>query len=128
MALHDGVLALENGAVFSGQLFGAQVSVGGGVAKDRGYGEVVFNTSMTGYQEILSDPSYYGQIICMTYPHIGNTGVNKEDMESARLWCGGLVVHERPTLASNWRSTGELEYFLKENGVPGIYGVDTRAL
>ena len=135
-----GILILENGPEFPGYLFGAPVSAATirssqkkstGV-KDRGYGEVVFNTSLTGYQEILTDPSYYGQIVCMTNPHIGNTGVNIEDPESPHPWCGGFVVYENCTTHSNWRATegekGSLENYLQANGIPGIYGVDTRAL
>jgi carbamoyl-phosphate synthase small subunit len=135
-----GILILEDGFEFPGFLFGAEVSAArilemqqvkqgkGPIARDRGYGEVVFNTSMTGYQEILTDPSYYGQIVCMTYPHIGNTGVNSEDPESAHPWCAGLIVHEACEGASNWRSSGELDAYLKQNGIPAISGVDTRAL
>ena len=90
-----GVLVLEDGSEYTGYLFGAPVSADSilKASRDRGYGEVVFNTSMTGYQEILTDPSYYGQIVCMTVPHIGNTGVNHEDPESAQPWCAGFVVH-----------------------------------
>ena len=114
---------------FSGDLFGAPTSAEKLLKDpDHGYGEAVFNTSMTGYQEILTDPSYYGQIVCMTYPHIGNTGINLEDPESARSWCAGFVVHELSDVASNWRSRGDLETYLKENGIPGLLGVDTRAL
>jgi carbamoyl-phosphate synthase small subunit len=112
-------LALEDGEVFRGRAFGA--------AKD-GFGEACFNTSMTGYQEILTDPSYAGQIICMTYPHIGNTGINPRDMESSRVWAGGLVVRELTPTPSNFRSTQTLDSFLKEQGVPGIAGIDTRRL
>ena len=131
-----GVLVLEDGTEFEGYLFGAPVTAASiraaakskGLNRDQGYGEVVFNTSMTGYQEILTDPSYYGQIVCMTVPHIGNTGVNVEDPESRRPWCGGFVVHEACTRASNWRSNDELDTYLKEAGIPGLHGVDTRAL
>jgi carbamoyl-phosphate synthase small subunit len=135
-----GILILEDGFEFPGFLFGAEVSANrilettliqqpkGPIARDRGYGEVVFNTSMTGYQEILTDPSYYGQIVCMTYPHIGNTGVNTEDPESAHPWCAGMIVHEACDSASNWRSNGELDAYLKQHGIPAIEGVDTRAL
>ncbi len=129
-----GVLVLEDrvlpqGREFPGYLFGAPVSVTAiREKKDFGYGEVVFNTSMTGYQEILTDPSYYGQIICMTVPHIGNTGVNFEDPESVRLWCGGFVVHENCHEFSNWRAQGDLDQYLKSNQIPGLYGVDTRAV
>jgi carbamoyl-phosphate synthase small subunit len=135
-----GVLVLEGGLEFPGFLFGAPVTsetiraaqARAGRVKDRGYGEVVFNTSLTGYQEILTDPSYYGQIVCMTTPHIGNTGVNTEDPESPHPWCAGFVVYENSLSNSNWRATageaGTLEHYLKTHGIPGIYGVDTRAL
>jgi carbamoyl-phosphate synthase small subunit len=136
-----GILVLEDvdhadGVAFEGFLFGAPTSAAtileaqrtGGITRDRGYGEIVFNTSMTGYQEILTDPSYYGQIVCMTVPHIGNTGVNLDDPESPHPWCAGFVVHEISDTASNWRSMGELDQYLKENGIPGLYGMDTRAL
>lgn len=127
-----GILYLEDGTVFKGQLFGAPTSVETirqWVGKrDYGYGEVVFNTSMTGYQEILTDPSYYGQLICMTAAHIGNTGTNSEDMESARPWCGGLIIRELSELSSNWRSEENLEEYLIKNQVPAISGIDTRAL
>jgi carbamoyl-phosphate synthase small subunit len=112
-------LALEDGAVFYGLAFGA--------LRD-GFGEACFNTSMSGYQEILTDPSYAGQLVCMTYPHIGNTGVNSQDMESRKVWAGGLIVRELPTKPSNFRSQGSLDAFLKSFGVPGIAGVDTRLL
>lgn len=138
MSEQKGVLVLEDGTEFPGFLFGAPVSAASiqeaaraqtaGKLRDRGYGEVVFNTSMTGYQEILTDPSYYGQIVCMTVPHVGNTGINNEDPESIRPWCAGFVVHERCAKASNWRSTGEFEAYLREHGIPGLYGIDTRAL
>lgn len=129
-----GVLVLEDdknpeGREFRGFLFGAPVSAQSlREGRDRGYGEVVFNTSMTGYQEILTDPSYYGQMVCMTVPHIGNTGVNDEDAESAHPRCAGFIIHELSDSASSWRATGELERYLKENGIPGLHGIDTRAL
>lgn len=135
--MEEGVLVLEDakhpdGIEFRGTLFGAPLGSGAGEpagnTKDRGYGEVVFNTSMTGYQEILTDPSYYGQIVCMTTPHIGNTGVNFEDPESSQPWCAGFVVHEFSESPSNWRSKGNLADYLEANGIPGLYGVDTRAL
>ena len=113
------VLALEDGKVYQGEAFGA---IG-----ERS-GEVVFNTSMTGYQEVLTDPSYRGQIVAMTYPLIGNYGVNEEDVESHRPWVEGFVVREASRIRSNWRSTKGLEEYLKENGVPGIQGIDTRDL
>ncbi len=112
-------LALEDGSVFTGRAFGAVGEVDG---------EVVFNTSMTGYQEILTDPSYHGQIVAMTYPMIGNYGINAEDAESARPWVRGFVVRELSRLASNYRSGMTLDAYLAQNGVLGIEGVDTRAL
>jgi carbamoyl-phosphate synthase small subunit len=112
-------LALEDGSVFSGRAFGASGETDG---------EVVFNTSMTGYQEILTDPSYHGQIVVMTYPLIGNYGVNAQDVESRRPWVRGFVVRELSRLASNHRASGVLDEYLAANGIPGIEGVDTRAL
>lgn len=127
MSVEEGVLVLEgqDAPVFEGRLFGAPP---GSYTEDRGYGEMVFNTSMTGYQEILTDPSYYGQIICMTTAHIGNTGVNPEDPESRRAWCAGFVVNDLSDAPSNWRANGNLDAYLKEWGIPGLWGVDTRAL
>jgi carbamoyl-phosphate synthase small subunit len=113
------VLALEDGKVFEGWAFGA-----GGEHT----GEVVFNTSMTGYQEVLTDPSYKGQIVTMTYPLIGNTGVNEEDLESARPRVEGFVVKESCPFPSNWRSTETLNDYLKRCKIVGIEGIDTRAL
>jgi carbamoyl-phosphate synthase small subunit len=112
-------LALEDGTVFTGRAFGARGEVDG---------EVVFNTSMTGYQEILTDPSYHGQIVAMTYPMIGNYGVNADDAESARPWVRAFVVRELSRLDSNHRSGGTLDAYLFEHGVLGIEGIDTRAL
>lgn len=112
-------LALEDGTVFTGRAFGA---------RGEADGEVVFNTSMTGYQEILTDPSYHGQIVAMTYPMIGNSGVNAEDAESARPWVRAFVVRELSRVASNHRSAGTLDAYLAEHGVLGIEGIDTRAL
>lgn len=119
MERKNGVLVLEDGRVFAGMGFGAE-----GVET----GEVVFNTSMTGYQEILTDPSYHKQIITMTVPHIGNTGVNLEDVESARSWVSGFVVRSLSPLVSNWRNRGDLNGFLREQGVIGLSEVATRAL
>lgn len=113
------ILALENGMVFTGEGFGAQ---------GEAMGEVVFNTSITGYQEIITDPSYKGQIVTMTYPLIGNYGINEEDIESHRPWLEGFVVKELSTIRSNWRSTDSLDEYLKKNNIIGIQGVDTRAL
>lgn len=125
-----GVLVLEDGREFTGVLFGKIFSIKDFKSKprDKGFGEVCFNTSMTGYQEILTDPSYYGQIICMTTPHIGNTGINSQDIESRKPWCAGFVVHQNSSIHSNWRAEGDLENYLKENDIPGIQDVDTRAL
>lgn len=115
----QGVLVLEDGKIFEGIGFGAQ-----GVQT----GELVFNTSMTGYQEILTDPSYYKQIITMTVPHVGNTGVNWEDIESARVWVSGFVVRALSPIVSNWRNRGDLDGYLREQGVIGLSEVATRAL
>jgi len=114
-------LALEDGTVFTGRAFGD-------LTPRSIDGEVCFNTSLTGYQEILTDPSYTGQIVTMTYPLIGNYGVADEDMESARIWVSGFVVRELANLASNFRSAKKLEAWLAEHQVTGITGVDTRAL
>jgi carbamoyl-phosphate synthase small subunit len=112
-------LVLEDGRTFSGASFGAE---------GESFGEIVFNTSMTGYQEILTDPSYAGQIVCMTYPLIGNYGTNDEDVESRRPWVEGFVVREASRIVSNFRSTRSLQDYLRENGIVGIEHVDTRAL
>jgi len=121
------ILALEDGTVFHGYAFGAAGERAFG--PERGcVGEVVFNTSMTGYQEILTDPSYCGQIVTMTYPLIGNYGVNADDVESQRVWVEGFVVRELSRIPSNWRHTATLDEFLAKNNVPGIQGVDTRML
>jgi carbamoyl-phosphate synthase small subunit len=115
----DAILALEDGRIFRGRAFGA---VG------ERMGEVVFNTSMTGYQEILTDPSYAGQIVVMTYPHIGNYGINPEDVEARRIFLEGFVVRELSPIVSNWRAAGSLDDYLKANGIVGISDIDTRAL
>jgi carbamoyl-phosphate synthase small subunit len=112
-------LALEDGSIFTGQHFGAHGT---------STGEVVFNTSMTGYQEILTDPSYKGQIVTMTYPLIGNYGINRQDVESKQPHVSGFVIRELSPVVSNWRSTMTLEDYLKENNIVGIQGIDTRAL
>ena len=131
MAL-DGILVLEDGAEFTGTLFGVKASIElirkAAKKKDFAYGEVVFNTSMSGYQEILTDPSYYGQMICMTTPHIGNTGINDADPESTRVWCSGFILHQLSEQPSSWRSQGSLESYLTKYEIPGIHGIDTRAL
>jgi len=113
------ILALEDGSIFHGQGFGARASAGG---------EVCFNTSMTGYQEILTDPSYKGQIVTMTYPLIGNYGVNTVDVESWRPHAAGFVIRELSPVVSNWRADFSLAEYLERNGIPGIQGLDTRAL
>src|SRR5512139_4174929 len=113
------ILALEDGSVFHGGGFGARASA---------CGEVCFNTSMTGYQEILTDPSYRGQIVTMTYPLIGNTGCNAEDAESGRPWVEGFVLKEMAAAPSNWRSGESLPDFLKRHRIPAIQGIDTRKL
>ena len=113
------ILALEDGSVFHGAGFGAATSA---------CGEVCFNTSMTGYQEILTDPSYKGQIVTMTYPLIGNYGVNDQDVESWRPHAAGFVIRELSPVVSNWRADHSLASYLEQNGIPGIQGIDTRAL
>ena len=113
------ILALEDGSVFHGEGFGARASA---------CGEVCFNTSMTGYQEILTDPSYKGQLVTMTYPLIGNYGVNEVDVESWRPHVAGFVVRELSPVVSNWRADFSLEEYLERNGIPGLEEVDTRAL
>ena len=113
------VLALEDGTVFRG------VSVG---AKGNTTGEVVFNTAMTGYQEILTDPSYCRQIVTLTYPHIGNTGTTPEDLESGAVYAAGLVIRDLPQLHSNWRATESLGSFLVRCKVVAIADIDTRKL
>jgi carbamoyl-phosphate synthase small subunit len=113
------VLALADGRIFKGKSFGAT---------GEATGEVVFNTAMTGYQEVLTDPSYKGQMVTMTYTQIGNTGINPEDIESSQLYLSGFIVKEYSEHYSNWRATMSLDAYLKENGVVGIQGLDTRAL
>jgi len=115
----DGILALADGRTFKGTLFGAI-----GEAE----GEVVFNTSMSGYQEVLTDPSYCGQMVLMTYPLIGNTGINPEDFESDRPHLSAFIIKELSGIPSNWRSRETLDEFLKKYGVVGLQGIDTRAL
>ncbi len=115
----NAVLALEDGRVFPGEGFGAE-----GVST----GEIVFNTSMTGYQEILTDPSYHRQIVTMTVPHVGNTGVNLEDPESGKVWVAGFVVRSLSPIVSNWRNRGDLGSYLKDSGIIGVSAVATRAL
>ncbi|HTY54903.1 MAG TPA: carbamoyl-phosphate synthase domain-containing protein, partial [Candidatus Binataceae bacterium] len=116
---HRAILALADGRVFEGWSFGAVGET---------TGEVVFNTAMTGYQEVLTDPSYKGQIVCMTYPEIGNVGVNEEDVESGRVYVEGFIVKEYWPRPSNWRSSMSLGEYLRQANVVGIEGIDTRAL
>ncbi len=113
------ILALEDGSIFRGVAIGAT---------GQSTGEVVFNTSMTGYQEILTDPSYAHQIVTLTYPHIGNTGTNSEDEESAHIWSAGLVIRDLPLMASNWRNIQPLDEYLIANNVVAIADIDTRRL
>ncbi|HEU4868411.1 MAG TPA: glutamine-hydrolyzing carbamoyl-phosphate synthase small subunit [Actinomycetota bacterium] len=117
--IRPALLVLEDGEAFHGEALGADTDA---------LGEVVFNTGMTGYQEVLTDPSYEGQIVVMTYPHIGNYGVNDEDPESRSPWVRGFVIRNLPAVFSNYRATGGLEDYLKENGIAGITEVDTRRL
>ena len=115
----EAVLALADGTIFRGTAIGAD---------GQSVGEVVFNTALTGYQEILTDPSYAQQIVTLTYPHIGNVGVNSEDRESDRIWAAGLVIRDLPLLASNFRSEQSLDQYLSDNGILGIADIDTRKL
>jgi carbamoyl-phosphate synthase small subunit len=117
--MKSAILALADGTVYEGRAFGAEGEC---------VGEVVFNTSMTGYQEILTDPSYKGQIVCMTYPLIGNYGINPEDIESHRPFVEGFIVKEGSPYPSNYRKSQTLEAYLQEWGIVGIQGIDTRAL
>jgi len=115
----DAVLALADGRIFRGRGFGAQIDA---------QGEAVFTTTMTGYQEVCTDPSFRGQLVCMTYPLIGNYGVNSEDNESREPWIAGLIVREHCADPSNWRSAGTVDDYLRHYRIPGISGIDTRAL
>lgn len=115
----SGYLVLDDGTVFEGDAWGAE---------GEAFGEIVFTTGMTGYQETLTDPSYFNQVVVMTAPHIGNTGMNHEDEESRRIWVSGFVVRDPSPLVSNWRSETTLEEELKRFGVVGLSGVDTRAI
>lgn len=113
------ILALEDGKIFKGQAFGAS---------GERFGEVVFNTGMSGYQEIITDPSYKGQMVCMTYPLVGNYGVNSEDVESRKPFLEAFIVKERSKIASNWRSQQDLDSYFKANNIVGFEGIDTREL
>ncbi len=121
--MQPAILALEDGTIFNGKAIGAI-----GEVKHLTLGEVVFNTSLTGYQEILTDPSYSNQLVTLTYPHIGNTGINSEDSESNQIYAKGLIIRQLPILASNWRKQLSLEEFLVSQNVLGIQGIDTRKL
>ncbi len=115
----SGALVLEDGRIFRGEPFGAEVDA---------EGEAVFNTTMTGYQEVSTDPSFYGQIVCMTYPLIGNYGVTPGDEESRQPWIAGMIVREYCDEPENWRSVGTFADYLKDHGIPALHSVDTRAL
>ena len=115
----DAKLVLENGYVFNGFSFGS---------KGKAIGEIVFNTGMTGYQEVMTDPSYFGQILTFTYPEIGNTGINYEDSESSENIVKGIIVRNYSNNVSNWRSNISLTNWMIERNVIGLYGIDTRAL
>ncbi|MCM8789095.1 MAG: glutamine-hydrolyzing carbamoyl-phosphate synthase small subunit [Candidatus Omnitrophica bacterium] len=114
-----GYLAIEDGSIYAGEAFGAQTE---------SFGELIFNTSMTGYQEIIYDPSYKGQIVTMTYPLIGNYGINSSDIESYKIHLAGFVVKEKSKIYSNWRAEKSIDQLFKENNITGIEGVDTRKI
>ena len=116
---HTALLALADGSLF----YGESIGIAG-----QSVGEIVFNTAMTGYQEILTDPSYCQQIVTLTYPHIGNVGVNTEDEESRRVFAAGLVIRDLPLLESNWRAEEPLDNYLRRHQVVSIAGIDTRRL
>src|SRR6266508_6610945 len=126
--VRDALLVLADGTAFEGEWIGADPPRAPGGPGGVASGEVVFNTVLSGYQEVISDPSYAGQIITFTYPHIGNYGVNADDDESRRPFCRGVIVRDLARRRSNWRSTGDLDAFLREHRVPGIAGIDTRRL
>ena len=117
--INKSILVLENGTVFKGSIFGAEGET---------IGEVCFNTGMTGYQEIITDPSYCGQLLIMTYPHIGNYGINPDDVESMKIQASGFIIREENEIPSNFRSTMTLGNYLRENSIVGIQGIDTRML
>ena len=117
--MRDALLVLEDGTALRGRSFGAQ---------GEAFGEAVFNTAMGGYQEVLTDPSYVGQIVTMTAPHQGNYGINPEDVESDRIRVAALAVREATRRPSSWRATGSLGEYLAAAGIPGIEGIDTRRL
>ncbi len=117
--MSDAILVLEDGRTFVGESYGAQGET---------FGEAVFATGMTGYQETLTDPSYHRQVVVMTAPHVGNTGMNDEDWESRKIWVSGYVVRDPARIPSNWRAKRSLDDDLRDQGVVGISGIDTRAL
>ena len=119
MSDKEALLVLRDGRVFRGRALGAEGET---------HGEVIFNTAMSGYQEILTDPSYRGQIVTMTYPMIGNYGINEEDVESHKPWANGLIVKEASACPSSWRGRMCLDDYLKAHGLVGLQGIDTRAL
>jgi carbamoyl-phosphate synthase small subunit len=121
-AIEEAHLVLADGTTFEGEAIGADAP--NGVAT----GEVVFNTVLSGYQEVISDPSYAGQIITFTYPHIGNYGVSVADEESRRPFCRGVIIRDLARRRSSWRSEGDLDAYLRRHGIPAIAGVDTRRL
>ena len=114
-----GKLPLKTGHTFFGEIFGAT---------DPQVGEIIFNTSMSGYQEVITDLSYTDQIVCFTYPHIGNVGTNDQDLESFSGGCKGIVIRETTKITSNWRNNEELSLFLEKKGITGLSGIDTRQL
>lgn len=122
MSIREAALVLQDGTIFEGELIGADAP------KGISTGEVVFNTVMTGYQEVITDPSYAGQIITFTYPHVGNYGVNEIDHESRAAFCRGVIIRDPARRASNYRSEGEFDDFLRQNNLSGIAGIDTRRL
>jgi carbamoyl-phosphate synthase small subunit len=117
--MRPALLALADGTCFKGTAIGAE---------GQSVGEVVFNTAITGYQEILTDPSYAGQIVTLTYPHVGNTGINREDVESRKIFAAGLIIRDLPRMVSNWRNQEDLASYLKRNDVVGLADIDTRKL
>ena len=114
-----GKLTLKTGETFFGEIFGSS---------EPQVGEIIFNTSMSGYQEVITDLSYTDQIVCFTYPHIGNVGTNEEDLESFSGGCKGIVIREATKVSSNWRNNEELSCFLEKKGITGLSGIDTRKL
>ena len=128
MRTTDALLVLSDGAEFEGEAMGALGDGAAAGSEVAAVGEVVFNTALSGYQEIVTDPSYAGQMITFTYPHIGNYGVNADDDESRRPFCSGVIVRDLTGRPSNWRADASLDHLLRRHGVPGITGIDTRRL